>query len=85
MVSYSPYGQLSTEFDEDKPARKRGRKRQNELNNTNDTLPPDKFLKQERDQGQGEAQEKQKSVYLSKAEVFAKQDDCSGGFVAALR
>ncbi|XP_017865963.1 PREDICTED: uncharacterized protein LOC108615754 isoform X2 [Drosophila arizonae] len=87
MVSYSPYGQLSTEFDEDKPARKRGRKRQNELSKTNDTLPPDKLLKQDtiHGQGQGEAQEKQKSVYLSKAEVFAKQDDCSGGFVAALR
>lgn len=85
MVSHSPYGQLSTEFDEDKLARKRGRKRQNEFVKTSDTLPADKLLKQDRGQGQGEAQEKQKSVYLTKAEVFAKQDDCSGEFVAALR
>ncbi|TDG44953.1 hypothetical protein AWZ03_008634 [Drosophila navojoa] len=85
MVSYSPYGQQSKEFDEDKPARKRGRKRQNELSKTSDTLPPDKLLKQDIGQEQGEAQEKQKSVHLSKAEVFVKHDDCSGGFVAALR
>lgn len=75
MLSYSPYGQLPPEFDEDKP-RKRGRKRQTELNK-NETVA-NKIIKQERAQGE------QQKLYLSKAEVFSKQDDCNG-FVAALR